>query len=434
MEADAVAPWPATEAAHPESPPTMSDAAATLSPRAALSPTHHAPSGSLPPSPKERPLYVAAADVAAAAAEDGVEVPAPGEFADPTLGQVFASYLRPQFQSVTQQLRATVGAAATAAQHHLTAVQAQVRHHGGGGGGELEAAGDTVAAVAGGLYTAAAGEVVEEAGAGASGRRACRLPLQHHASISTCAEPGPGTCPSHSLHNSSCSLLLFTPNALPARRPQAQARQAGEAPSLGPARGRLRRRRRRHPSGASSAGAAAARGRRCARRRRPHRQRPPPGRARGLAVSGSWRRHAGRLCHRRGGRLGRRLRHARHGRHPRQAACWAQWMGGHGAGGGRGLHCRRAVPRWSASSGGIRQGCCEGGRDARPTQHLKLQHDAALRQSQAAPKCPALDSPPPALLLRCLAQARWPPSWASRAPPLLATRRPITQAAATPTR
>ena len=138
--------------------PALPEAAAALESAGSLprpgSPRPAAP-GSLPPSPRERPLSAAAADLVAAAEQDGLTPP---EYAagDPTLGQVFASYLRPQLAQGLQSLKAAAGAAAAAAQHQLTAAQAQLLQHSGTAGVSAEV-GEAAAAVAGGLLGAVAG-------------------------------------------------------------------------------------------------------------------------------------------------------------------------------------------------------------------------------------------------------------------------------------
>jgi hypothetical protein len=93
------------------------------------------PPGSLPPSPRERPLSAAADD---AYAEAAASASAAGESqlgADPTLGQVFASFLRPQLQQATQRVKAAAGAAAAAAHQQLSVAQAQLLQ--GAGSGEV---------------------------------------------------------------------------------------------------------------------------------------------------------------------------------------------------------------------------------------------------------------------------------------------------------
>lgn len=131
------------------------------------------PPGSLPPSPTMRPLADAAAELTATAGLDaGAAAEAAADFAaagdkeaamsdDPTLGQVFATFLRPQIQSVSQKVKAAAGAAAASAQQHLTAAQAQLMHH---REGSVEAGqqprsftGEGMAAAAGGFMEAMAG-------------------------------------------------------------------------------------------------------------------------------------------------------------------------------------------------------------------------------------------------------------------------------------
>lgn len=163
--------WAPAEPAEPVHPPfPQADAAPAAGTSAAASPRSHSPTrlhrapsdGSLPPSPKERPLSAAAAELAAVAAAEGAFT-VPTEAGDPTLGQVFASYLRPQFQQVTQQLKAAAGAAAAAAHQQLSVAQQQLQQRGGMAAMPV-AAGDAAAAVAGGLLEAVGGGRKRKAG------------------------------------------------------------------------------------------------------------------------------------------------------------------------------------------------------------------------------------------------------------------------------
>lgn len=153
-------PVPEAEMAEAQLAPAEQTTEAAAAPPGAFPHSPTPERGSLPPSPRERPLSAAAADLAAAAEEDGAAPPEGYEAGDPTLGQVFASYLRPQLahvtQHVTQSLKAAAGAAAAAAQQQLTAAQMQLASH-GGAAGVAAASSEEAAAAAGGLLGAVGG-------------------------------------------------------------------------------------------------------------------------------------------------------------------------------------------------------------------------------------------------------------------------------------
>lgn len=252
MEVAAVAeevavPAPAADVSTCQAPLAAASPPAAASPHP-MSPIHsRAPSaGSLPPSPKERPLSAAAADVAAAAEADGAVLPS--DPADPTLGQVFASYLRPQFQQVTQHIKAAAATAAAAAQHQLNAAQQQLLQHSAGGisgaAGVHEAAGEAVAAVAGGLLEAVAGEAV---GMGKQSRPAGWLcAAQTCFPIVLLADSMRVTISVRALHTQFSALTcLLSPSVRPPLQAAASARQAsfrssslGSSLQLGPIRKR----------------------------------------------------------------------------------------------------------------------------------------------------------------------------------------------------
>ena len=271
---------------------TDAKAASALAPvetRAASPPRGPSPpAGSLPPSPKDRPLSAAAAEAAVAAGMDpeaaaaALAAQAAGEMgADPTLGQVFASFLGPQFQQAAQKVKTVAGAAAAAAQHQLTAAQAQLAAHGGPNGGGMPA---TAGAVAGGLLEAVAGVALLPGPAVARLGSICCSVQAFALPWTMSVDPRPFLC---------CCCRRC-------RRAQAPGGQAAEAAALGAA-GRLRF-RGQHPCCCCCF-------RRTRGRHRGGSQRRPARHgcgSRARACGARRRRHPGGLCCRRGGRAGGR--------------------------------------------------------------------------------------------------------------------------------